>query len=263
MSVDLSHTEIGTGSGPSVIILHGLFGQGRNWAMIARGLAETHRVFSVDMRNHGDSPWDDEMTYPAMADDVARLIETQDRGPAMLIGHSLGGKATMTLAMQRPELVERACIVDIAPVPYDHDFETHLEAMLGLDLASIKRRGEAEARLRETLNDPHLAGFLIRNLSQDVDGGFRWRVNLAALADHMDDLLDFPIFEADQAYDGPALFLAGGASTYVRSYHQAEIERLFPNAEIEIIEGAGHWPHADDPNGVIARLRPFLAAATG
>ena len=243
-----------------MIILHGLFGIGRNWATIARALAETHRVVSVDMRNHGSSPWDDEMTYPAMAGDVARLIETLGRGPAILVGHSMGGKTTMTLAMQRPELVERACIVDIAPVPYDHDYDDHLELMVGLDLSSIERRSEAEALLSDGLGDAALAGFLARNLNKDANGVFRWQVNLKALSRHIDDLLDFPIFEADQAYEGPALFLAGGTSSHVQSYHQAEIERLFPNAEIEIIEGAGHWLHADDPNAVIARLKPFLAA---
>ncbi len=261
MSVDLSHTELGAGPGPTVIILHGLFGQSRNWATIARALAETHRVISVDMRNHGCSPWDDAMTYPEMADDIARLIETKTDGPAMLVGHSMGGKTTMALALERPELVERACVVDIAPVPYDHDYDQHLEVMTGLDLSSITRRGEAEARLADGLDDPTFAGFLARNLSKDADGGFRWQVNLEALARHMDDLLDFPVFEADQAYEGPALFLAGSLSTHVQSYHQAEIERLFPAARIEVIDGAGHWVHADDPNAVIARLRPFLAAA--
>jgi esterase len=257
-SLNLNFDSIGTG--PPVIILHGLFGQGRNWAGIARGLSDTHKVLSVDLRNHGQSPWADEMTYEAMAADVAHLIESHTPTPVALIGHSMGGKVAMTLAMTRPELIQRLCIVDIAPVPYSHDFENHLKAMANLDITGITRRAEAEAALLEQLDDPFLTRFLIRNLKAHATptGGFSWSVNLAALAVHMDDILDFPVFEADQAYEGAALFLAGGNSDYIQPYHQGEIERLFPMAETEIIDGAGHWLHADKPDVITARLADFL-----
>ena len=257
-AIDLHFDSVG--EGPDVVILHGLFGMGRNWAGIARGLSESHRVLTVDLRNHGTSPWADEMTYEAMAEDVAQLIKTHATVPVSLIGHSMGGKTAMTLALTQPDLLARICIVDIAPVPYDHDFEGHLMAMSNLDVASLTRRSEAEAALLAELDDIFLARFLIRNLKTDAAGHFEWGVNLGALAEHIDDITGFPIFEADDAFEGRALFIAGGESDYIQPYHQAEIERLFPEAETEVIPDTGHWVHADKPDVVTARLADFLAA---
>lgn len=242
-----------------MVILHGLFGMARNWAGIASELADAYRVLTVDLRNHGASPWADEMSYPLMAADVARLIE-DECGTALVVGHSMGGKTAMTLALEHPDMVERLCIVDIAPVPYDHDFEPHLEAMANLNVGALMRRAEAEAAMLEAVGDAHLAQFLSRNLKPaESGGGFEWRLNVTAIAKNMEEILDFPIFEADQAYEAPALFLSGEKSDYVRPYHGAEIERLFPEARMQDIEGAGHWVHADKPTEVAAALRAFLA----
>ncbi len=250
-----------TGAGRDAVVLHGLFGMGRNWAGIAHALGNEHRVLTLDLRNHGASPWADEMTYEAMAGDVARLIEHHGSAPVAVIGHSMGGKAAMTLALSRPELIRCLAVVDIAPVPYDHNFEGHIRAMANLDTARLARRSEAEAALLDALDDTSLVRFLARNLKADPKtGGFVWGVNLDALARHMDDILDFPVFEADQAYEGPALFLSGGNSDYVQPHHQGEIERLFPAAETEIVDGAGHWLHADKPDETTALLRRLLAA---
>ncbi|MDD9876862.1 MAG: alpha/beta fold hydrolase [Magnetovibrio sp.] len=258
-AIDLAFEESGAGSG--VVILHGLFGMGRNWAGIAKGLAGAHRVLTVDLRNHGASPWADEMNYPVMAADVARLIEAQFDGPAAVVGHSMGGKTAMSLACERPDLVERLCVVDIAPVPYDHDFEAHLAAMANMNTSALTRRAEAEAALLDAVGDVHLAQFLSRNLKPADDGqGFEWTINVTAIATHIDDILDFPVYEADQAYEGRALFISGGDSDYVQPFHQSEIERLFPEAESEIIADAGHWVHAERPKDVEGFLADFLAA---
>jgi len=258
-AVTLHFDEIG--HGPDVVILHGLFGMGRNWAAIAKELSPTHRVLAADLRNHGLSPWHDAMDYPQMAADVARLIEAHCNPPVAIVGHSMGGKTAMALACERPALVERLCVVDIAPVPYDHDFDAHLDAMMEMDTASLGRRAEAEAILAVAIGDPPVAQFLGRNLKPADSGqGFEWQINVAAIAANLDDITDFPVYEADQAYDGPALFLSGGASDYVQAFHQSEIERLFPNAETEIIAGAGHWVHAERPKEVTAALHRFLTA---
>jgi esterase len=260
-AVDLHHDISGTDAGRDVVILHGLFGMGRNWAGIAHTLGDRYRCFTVDLRNHGNSPWADEMTYETMAADVARLIERHCHAPAAVVGHSMGGKTAMTLALSQPELVERVCAVDIAPVPYDHNFEGHIRAMANLDTTALARRSEAETALLEALDDVSLVRFLVRNLKADpASGGFVWGVNLDALARHMDDILDFPVFEADDAYEGPALFMSGSVSEYVQPHHQGEIERLFPNVQTEIVDGAGHWLHADRPERTAALLRAFLDA---
>lgn len=259
-AIDLAFEE--TGDGQPLIILHGLFGQGRNWAAIAKALAVDYRVLTVDLRNHGASPWSDEMNYPVMAEDVAALIGREcDDGPVPVVGHSMGGKTAMTLSLTHPNLVERLAIVDIAPVPYDHDFTAHLGAMMALDTKSLTRRSEAEVVIGDAVGDKHLGQFLSRNLKQAEDGnGFDWQINVAAIAANIDDILDFPIFEADDAYEAPALFLAGGTSDYIQSFHQAEIERLFPSADTQIIDDAGHWVHAEKPGDVVGALKGFLAA---
>jgi esterase len=260
-AVDLHFDTTAAVAGSDVVIMHGLFGMGRNWAGIAGALADSHRVFTVDLRNHGASPWADEMTYPAMAADVARLIERHTEAPVLVIGHSMGGKTAMTLALTQPDLVRRLAVVDIAPVPYDHDFEGHIRAMANLDTATLSRRSEAEAMLLDALEDASLVRFLVRNLKANPEtGGFAWGINLDALARHMDDVLDFPVFEADAAYEGPTLFLSGAHSDYVQSHHQGEIERLFPHARVEVVADAGHWLHADKPAETAALLRAFLTA---
>ena len=259
-AIDLSFEE--TGDGPPLIILHGLFGQGRNWIGIAKALAGDFRVLTVDLRNHGASPWSNEMNYSVMAEDVTTLIRREcDGGPVLVVGHSMGGKTTMVLALTRPDLVERLSVVDIAPVPYDHDFDAHLEAMANMNTGALTRRAEAEAVLLDAVGDIHIASFLARNLKPAEHGeGFEWLINVTAIATHMDEILDFPIFEADDAYEAPALFLAGGTSDYIQSFHQAEIERLFPNADTQIIDDAGHWVHAEKPGEVVGALKGFLAS---
>ena len=241
------------------MILHGLFGMGRNWATIAKALSETYRVLTLDLRNHGASPWDDAMDYPLMAGDVAKLIETQFASPVAVIGHSMGGKAAMALACERPNLVERLCVVDIAPVPYEHTFAAHLDAMADMNTKALTRRTDAEAIIANAIDDRPTAQFLSRHLKRADDGhGLEWQINVAAIAANMDDIIDFPTSQANQAYEAPTLFLLGGTSNYVQSSHMGEIERLFPNAKTEVIPGAGHWLHAEKPAEVTAALRTFL-----
>ena len=259
-NIELSYTEYGTehGNGEPIVITHGLFGMGRNWTPVAKKLAESHHVFLVDLRNHGQSPWADDMTYPVMAADLAQFIDQHDLAPATVIGHSMGGKTAMALALNHPELVLRLVIADIAPVPYEHEFTTILNGMSELDLSAFERRGQAQTQLAKAIDDATLAGFLIHNLRHTDEDGFSWRLNLEAIHEHMDDLLDFPIYEADEAYEGKTLFLAGERSTYIRPWHHVEIERLFTASSIEFIENAGHWIHAEQPATVTKKLLAFL-----
>jgi pimeloyl-ACP methyl ester carboxylesterase len=256
VAVDLSFSE--TGAGDPLVILHGLFGAKRNWASIARQLAPHRRVLTVDLRNHGESPWDDVHDYPALADDVAALLETRIGGPAAVMGHSMGGKAAMVLALARPELVERLLVVDIAPARSAGAPIDYLRAMRGLPLGSFTRRTEVDEALAHTIPEPAIRAFLTQNAVRGP-AGLAWGVNLDAIERSFEAIRGFPEVPAGRSFAKPTVFMAGGKSEYVQPQHRAEIERLFPAATIEIIPEAGHWVHADAPAAFLEAVNRFLA----
>lgn len=208
------------------------------------------------MRNHGGSPWADGMSYPLMAADVRAHIERNALGPVTVVGHSMGGKTAMRLALEAPSLVDRLVVVDIAPVDYDHSTGEYVEALRKLDLGGLSSRNEVDARLADDVPEPGIRAFLLQNLVREEEG-FRWRANLDVLAGAMPDLMSFPTAQHDQ-YRGPALFLAGSNSDYVRSDHRTAIETLFTKADIRTIADAGHWVHAEQPTAFLAHLQHFL-----
>jgi pimeloyl-ACP methyl ester carboxylesterase len=237
-----------------VLIAHGLFGSARNWGVIAKRLASDRQVIAVDMRNHGASPWSDDHSYPALADDLAEVIAASG-GPMDVVGHSMGGKAAMTLALNHPDRLRRLVVADIAPVAYGHSQMQFVEAMRAVDLQHVSRRSEAEAQLAALGVDAGLQSFFTQSL--DIPGR-RWRLNLDALADQMGQILGFP--EIDTAWPGPTLFLSGGASDYVLPTHRDRIRHLFPQARFAKLPGAGHWLHAEQPRPFEAAVRTFLDA---
>lgn len=237
------------GDRPPLMIAHGLFGSARNWGVIAKRLAEARRVVVVDMRNHGDSPWAEAHDYESMAEDLAELID----GRWDVLGHSMGGKAAMVLALRHPEKVNRLVVADIAPVAYGHTQAHLVEAMAALDLSAATSRGEADRALAASVEDPGVRAFLLQSL--DVKER-RWRLNLDVLGREMPKILSFP--EIEGHFDGPALFLFGGNSTYVLPEHRARIKALFPEARFAKIPGAGHWLHAEKPREFEAAVSAFL-----
>ena len=255
----LNHTEYGAEntSAKTLIILHGLFGSGRNWVSVAKKLADTYRVITVDLPNHGGSPWTDEVSYEAMADDVGEFLYDHDLNGATLMGHSMGGKAAMTLALSEPDLVGSLIVVDIAPVIYKHTNEDWIDAMLSVDLANLEGRNDADAELAKLVDDPALRGFFLLNLVRG-DDGFAWRLNLAALKAGMANLVGMPDDALEQGYEGRTLFIDGALSDYIKPHHHGEIYRLFGNVQILEIEGAGHWVHAEQPAKLIDAVRNFL-----
>jgi esterase len=239
---------------PPILIVHGLFGSGRNWGVIAKNLAKTRRIVTVDLRNHGESFRASSQSYPEMAGDLAEVIAALG-GAADVIGHSMGGKAAMVLALTRPSLVRRLLVADIAPVAYTHGANHHglIAAMNALDLSSIETRGDADRALATAIDSPAIRAFLLQSL--DVKQK-RWRLNLDALDDQLDTILGFPEFEA--RFDGPTLFLAGALSDYIRPEHRAPIKARFPNAKQAKLPGTGHWLHAERPRDFEATARTFL-----
>lgn len=257
MTVELAFDD--RGAGPPVVILHGLFGAKRNWASIAKALAAHHRVLTVDLRNHGASPWNPRHDYPAVAGDVARFIRTHVGGPAAVLGHSMGGKAAMVLALEEPELVERLVVVDIAPAPSRTTLIDALRAMQRVPLEACTRRGEAEAALAESIPDPAVRAFLVQNVVAGPSG-LSWAVNLDALERNFSAIVGFPEVASDRTYPGPTLFVIGERSDYVRPEHHPAIRRLFPAATIDIVAGAGHWVHAEAPETFLGVVGGFLTA---
>ena len=259
MSVALHFTKLAAerdGAALPLVMAHGLLGQGRNFGTLARGFAVDRDVYSVDMRNHGDSPWDDGMDYPAMAEDLAGFIEDETGGRALVFGHSMGGKAAMRLALDAPERVAALIVADIAPVAYTHSHLDQIDALRGLDLSTLARRSEADAALRGPIPDATMRAFLLQNLRISSEGITR-RSNLDVLAGAMDTMVGWADPGA-RVYDGPVLFIAGGASPYVRDEHHEAIRALFPEARIDVVPGAGHWIHAEKPTEVLALSEAFL-----
>lgn len=257
------------GAGPRVAFCHGLFGQGRNWSTLGRRLgAEGYRVALPDLPNHGRSPWTDDVDYPAMAEAVgAALRRLGGDDPWTLVGHSLGGKTAMWLALHDPSLVERLCVVDIAPVDQGglSSFAGYVTAMRAVDLDALPDRATADALLAEPpdgsdgVPDPDVRAFLLQNLRRDGTG-WRWQMNLAALGAHLTDLSGWPRPKTDP-YPGPVLWIAGAESGYVRPEYAPAMRALFPQTRLVTIKQAGHWVHADQPEVFGQILRSFLPTA--
>ena len=261
MPVTLSHLEHPAAQGeqaPPLLIAHGLFGSARNFNTLGRRLATTRRVVMVDMRNHGAAPWNPDNSYPALAGDLAEAVERLCDGRAVVLGHSMGGKAAMTLALTRPELLAGLIVADIAPVPHSHSHLNYIAAMQAVDLAQVTRRSEAGPMLAKAVPEPMLRSFLLQNLNVE-EGRPSWRLNLAALAANMAPLLDFPTDLPEAAFEGPAFFLHGGASPYVAPETHPRIRALFPDAEIEALPGAGHWLHAEQPEAFLGKVEGWLS----
>lgn len=250
------HT-VEAGEGTPVVLLHGLFGTARNLGVVQRALAPRYRVLALDLRNHGASPHAAEMDYPAMAADVLETLDQRAALPAVLIGHSMGGKTAMMAALLQPDQVTRLAVADIAPVPYVHHNAEIAAAMLALPLPPGLTRAAADAALAAAVPDAGMRAFLLQNL---VPGAHpAWRIGLREIAAAMPAIEGW---DAPQGavYHGPTLFVSGAASDYVLPEHRPAIRALFPAARFVTLKNAGHWLHADNPEGFIAVLEAWLAA---
>jgi esterase len=239
---------------PPLLIAHGLYGSARNWGVIAKRLADERLVVAVDLRNHGHSPWTQSHSYPEMAEDLAEVIEAHG-GQMDVIGHSMGGKAAMMLALNHPETVHRLIVADIAPVPYSHSQIQFIEAMRAVNFDTVERRADVESQLAAAGVEPALQSFFTQSLDIANKG---WRLNLDTLARHMPDIMTFP--QTTAQWQGPVLFLSGGESDYVRREDREITLARFPKARFAKIPGAGHWLHAEKPREFEANARAFLNA---
>lgn len=240
----------GSGDEPPLVVLHGMFGFGSNFQTVGKKLAARREVVLADLRNHGSSPWSDDTSLEAMAADVAALIESLDTPAVSLCGHSLGGKVAMLTALQRPELVSRLCVVDIAPVRYDMaGNRSIIEALIALPESALGSRPEADAALAAVgagqasgLGSPFVRQFLLQNLQPEKRG---WRLNLRALLTGYDGLRGFPAAAGSTA-TMPALFIGGEKGGMLERAHLGQCEAFFPEARLEMVP-TGHFVHAEDP----------------
>ncbi|MBT2324641.1 alpha/beta fold hydrolase [Variovorax paradoxus] len=248
------------GAGPPVVILHGLFGAGRNWTEVAKSLTADYRVYLPDARNHGASPWAESMSYAEMALDVLALIEREQLHRPCVIGHSMGGKTAMALALAHPHAIGGIAVIDIAPESYAGQFSSYVSAMRSLDVAGAASRREIRQALADGLGAAAPVDLVMQNLRRQNDR-FDWRLNLLATGLCMPELCGFPEALRNARYDGPAFFVHGAESDYVPPSSLAGIRALFPRAETERIADAGHWVHADQPAALLCGLRDWLADA--
>ncbi len=262
---------IGT-AGPRIAFLHGLFGQGRNWNQIAKAVSGPEhtdaRCLLVDLPDHGRSPRSEQFSYECYADSVAATLrETAPGETWTLVGHSLGGKVAMVVALLHPDLVDRLVVVDIAPKDYGslERFKGYIDEMLRLPLDDLQTRGDAEARFRES--NPGVKAFLLQNLRRD-GATWRWQANLdlfAADAARGRDsrIAGWPVVTDTLApFEGPVLWIAGGDSAYIRDEDTEAMRRLFPRVRQLTVKGASHWVHTDAPGVVVAALRRFIGTGT-
>ncbi|CRL01632.1 CLUMA_CG014302, isoform A [Clunio marinus] len=273
-AVALSNTEYQSKDGKEAqgnpfIIMHGLFGSKSNWNSLCKAFSQKanprRKIFSIDARNHGDSPHTDEHSYETMSEDIAKFLNDRGIEKAAVLGHSMGGRAMMYFALSYPNLVERLIVVDISPISpigtNRTDIPLFLKAMRSIEipkeLTIHQGRKVADERLSEIINEKSLRDFLITNLFKNETGDFRWRINLETLEKRFEEgVVNFPDV-AGRTYDGPTLFIGGSKSDYLRPSDKTQIDKIFTNSQLNYID-AGHWVHAEKPEEFMNQVLAFV-----
>jgi esterase len=269
MSGELHYKRFGEGE--PVIVLHGMYGSSDNWYSIGKELAENFEVYLVDQRNHGRSPHFPDMSYPMLADDIRDFLDMLDLWKVTIIGHSMGGKAAMFFAAAYPHRVNKLIIVDISPASYKEllkpstlvlDHMNIISSLANMNLAEIESRTQADTILAETVKSMPVRQFLLKNLSRNKAGKFEWQFNLKAIEKALPALMDgmdSRAIEKGLSIKGfPILFIRGENSEYIKEKDVELIKKVFPEAEIKTVEGAGHWVHSEKPMEFLKVVVEFL-----
>ena len=244
-----------TGTGKPLIILHGLFGSADNWMSIAKELSESFTLYLVDQRNHGDSDHSDEWNYQVMAKDIVELMDDEGLDKAFLMGHSMGGKTAMFVALMHPERVEKLIVADIAPGYYPVHHEKILEGLNAIDLETISSRKEADDKLAAYIDEGGIRQFLLKSLTRK-EGKFVWKVNLPVITEKIEIVGE--AITGELRFENPTLFLGGENSKYIQDKDKVDIDRFFPNNHLVYLKDAGHWLHAEQPAAVIETVKAFF-----
>ncbi len=244
-----------TGTGQPLVILHGLFGSADNWFSIARELENEYTLYLVDQRNHGDSPHSDEWDYEVMVEDLRELLDDEGLDKVFLMGHSMGGKTVMNFAVKYPERVAKLIVADIAPRFYPIHHQKILEGLNSIDLKTVKSRKEADDQLAKYIPELGIRQFLLKSLTR-YSNGFAWKINLPVITEKIENVGEaLPVGEK---FEGPTLFLSGANSAYIQQKDLPDLLEHFPKYELEFVQNAGHWLHAEQPHAVVQEMRRFL-----
>jgi esterase len=251
--VSLFYRELGKGQ--PIVILHGIFGSSDNWLTQARILSGHYHVFSLDLRNHGQSPHDDQFDYPVMVTDLEKFIDDHRLQNPIVIGHSMGGKVAMNFALAHPEKLEKLIVVDIAPKPYNLEHYVIIEGLKAVPIQTLTSRNEADAALAAFVPEPDVRQFLLKNLQRKPEGGFTWKVNLPVIDKNLSNIgldLHYP-----GVFDKPTLFIRGGKSKYVKDEDMPGIKQIFSNVTLETLD-TGHWVQAEKPKEFVEVVMKWL-----
>lgn len=251
----LNHKEYGNGE-PAIFILHGIFGMLDNWHFVAGKLAEKgFKVITSDARNHGNSPHTSDMSYDLMAQDLANLIKHSGVSEAIVMGHSMGGKTAMRFAQIYPELTKALILVDIAPKDYPAGHTNYFKAFESIDFSEITSRKHADEEFMKYESNEGVRQFLLKNITP-TDSGYKLKLNIPVIKEAYEEIIG--PFEIHRSYEGPVLVVKGDNSGYIKLEDAEKFYSIYPNCEIEIINNAGHWVHADNPADFIKSIANFI-----
>ena len=244
------------GQGKPIIILHGLFGSSDNWLTQAKLLAPHYKLFSVDQRNHGQSPHSDDFDYPSMVADLNELIQHQGISDPVIIGHSMGGKTAMNFALAHPDKISKLVVVDISPRAYNLEHYTIVEGLKAIPIDKLSSRNEADDVLAQHVPEPDVRQFLLKNLQRKSTGGFSWKINLPVISNKLSNIgLDL---QFSGQFNKPTLFIRGAKSKYVRDEDWKRITEIFPSAQLETM-ATGHWVQAEKPQEFAEVIMQWLS----
>ncbi|NOZ48120.1 MAG: alpha/beta fold hydrolase [Chlorobi bacterium] len=258
------------GEGPTLIIIHGLYGASDNWVSIGKMLASNFEVFIIDQRNHGRSPHSENHNYKLMKNDLLEFMDEHFIEQAIIMGHSMGGKTAMYFALEHPERILSLIIIDIAPKTYNIsekkqntiDHSIIINSMMEVDFSNISSREEVDNKLCENIPSKKVRQFLLKNLHRNKDNSFEWSINIKALQEHMNVILEGiderKIADGKEITGFPILFIKGALSNYIEEKDYTAIRAIFPYADIKIIENAGHWLHAEQPEKLVRIIKEFV-----
>lgn len=234
------------GSGDHIVLIHGLFGTLDNLNMVAKPLSEQYCVTSIDVRNHGDSFHANTMDYAELAQDVIRLLDHLKIKKCLLLGHSMGGKIAIQIAIEQPKRIEKLLVADIAPVTYPPHHLKIIEGLQAIDLTKVKSRKDADVQLAPYVDDINIRQFLLRNLTKNDQNEFTFKCSLVNISESYAQIMQANKLPDDKApYSGETLFIKGGKSDYILPEHSEAIAKILPNSKAKVIQGAGHWLHAE------------------